>query len=83
MLVELDTAHVTVELDTPSYDIKIPAHRAESLKYNFKTETHPHDLRLSLAMSVRDSEGEEYFGFLYDPTVSVVESEINFRDSEM
>lgn len=70
-------------LTTTRYNVEIPAGQIDSISYNFATDLHPQDLRLSLAAVISDSEGTPYTLQAFNETVSVVEADTSIFDPQM
>lgn len=65
------------------YDLQILAGEKESVSYNFATELHPQDLRLSLFAVVESQMGAMYTFQAFNETVSVVEPDSSLFDPQL
>jgi len=73
---------VVRNLTAVPYNVEIPSGSNQSLTYNFATELHPQDLRLSLAAVV--NKGENVFHVpAFNGTVEVVEAPMSIFDPQM
>lgn len=70
-------------LTTARYNVEIPAGQTDSISYDFVTDLHPQDLRLSLAAVVTDNEGTPYTLQAFNETVSVVEADTSIFDPQV
>ncbi|KAL8953676.1 MAG: hypothetical protein Q9222_000460, partial [Ikaeria aurantiellina] len=70
-------------LTTTRYDVEIPAGESESITYKFATELQPQELKLNLAVVVKDSEGVPYTLPAFNETVAVVEPDTSIFDPQI
>ena len=78
-----ETFAVVRNLTTSKYGITIPAGEKNSVAYNFATELHPQDLRLSLVAMIASENGTIYSLPAYSETVSIVEPDLSIFDPQM
>ncbi|KAF2398827.1 hypothetical protein EJ06DRAFT_538779 [Trichodelitschia bisporula] len=76
-------SEVVRNLTSRNYNIEVPAGQNESLTYDFTTDLHPQDLRLSLAAIVLDAQNRPFQVPAYNATVSVVEAPISIFDPQI
>jgi hypothetical protein len=74
---------VVRNLTATRYNAEIPAGEKETVSYDFATEMHPQDIRLSIAAILADHEGNFFTVSAYNGTVSVVEPETSIFDPQM
>jgi hypothetical protein len=70
-------------LTTSRYNAEIPAGEKTTLAYNFATELHPQELRLTIATILSDVNGAYYTVPAFNETVSVVEQDTSIFDPQM
>ncbi|KAJ5811603.1 hypothetical protein N7474_007904 [Penicillium riverlandense] len=78
-----ETSTVVRNLTATRYSAEIPAGEKETVSYDFATEMHPQDIRLSIAAILADHEGNFFTVSAYNGTVSVVEPETSIFDPQI
>ncbi|KAL1956428.1 hypothetical protein VTO42DRAFT_7314 [Malbranchea cinnamomea] len=70
-------------LTATRYNVEVAPNSQHSLPYDFTTDMHPQDLRLSLAAIVTDGKGNIFTIPAYNQTVSVVEPDTSIFDPQI
>lgn len=70
-------------LTTTRYNVEIPAGESQTLPYNFATEMHPQDLKLSIIAILSDSNRNFYNVQTFNGTVSIVEPDTSIFDPQV